>query len=59
MAEMIRLTVVVPVQTWRDLRDRAELERLIMGRASVGAVAAKIIEERLASEKDQPARGER
>lgn len=47
----VRLTVVVDEPVWRRLRDLAEQDRSPNGRASVCGVVAKIIEERLSTER--------
>jgi len=44
----VRLSVSVPVETWRRLRDLAERDRLPGGRASVSYVVGKIVQRELA-----------
>jgi hypothetical protein len=51
MVATVRISVVVDEPTWRRLRDLAADSRVANGRASVSAVAARMIEERLAAGK--------
>ena len=53
---VVKLSVSVPVWTWRRLRDLAEEDRVSKGRASVSATVARIIEQRLAADKAEPAK---
>ena len=57
----VRLSIPVPEETWRKLRDMAEENRQAQynGRPSIASVVQRIIEQRLAADKSEPARGTR